>query len=143
MLRVCNISCIIILKYVNRDLCIAGQKTLFLQDESSEFWHRLHHSPLCVLREVISSGSLCLHCKMDTFLPYKVASGSHRSCMLQAKNCNTLIINHYDFYPHSQKIWLTPATQKSELLGLSTNKLKHILSLQYEVSVVQSSQRAN
>lgn len=39
MWRVCNISSVIILKYINRDLRIVEQRGLFLQDRSSEFWH--------------------------------------------------------------------------------------------------------
>ena len=34
--KVCNISSVIILKYINRDLCIIEQRVLFLQDKSSE-----------------------------------------------------------------------------------------------------------
>ena len=36
--RVCNISSVIILKCINRDLCIVEQTVLFLKD-SSGFWH--------------------------------------------------------------------------------------------------------
>lgn len=70
MWRVCNISSVIILKCINRDLCIVGQRTLFLQDRSSVFLRRLCHSPTTgPMESHFFWLTLHLCCKMGTFLP--------------------------------------------------------------------------
>lgn len=82
--KVCNISSAIILKYINRDLCIVEQRVLFLpQDKSSEFWHQPPFTTMWLV-EIISSSWFFVSFAKWTLLPHRI-DGLLRSCMLKAK----------------------------------------------------------
>lgn len=119
MWRVCNISSVIILKYINRDLCIVEQRGLFLQERSSEFCHWFLHLPTTWPWKVTSSSWQSISSiKLVHYCPTELRITQVMS--VKGKNCNTLIINYYDYH---LKNMINRRHTKIRIIGLNTNML--------------------